>query len=59
MNNIAMEQLEGKLIFSLAIWQNYRGTAKIALAFEEKQFTRFICINYRGKQNRSVLGTNE
>ena len=25
----------------------------------EKQFTRFICITYWGKQNGSVLGTNE
>ena len=35
MKNIATEQLEGKHIFSLAIYgKMYRGTAKIALAFE-------------------------
>ena len=69
MNNMATEQLEGKHIFSLrlAIYDKmYRGSNSknhpssvcvLSKAMEE-QFICLICLTCQGKQNGSVVSTN-
>ena len=56
MENIATEQLEGNMA---KCTREQQKSPLLLSKVMEKQFTRFICITYQGKQDGSVLGTNE